>query len=285
MLFYGIKPESLGQLGVLGKQVCKCERGTVELRVDFLRPYGVAYLDQMMLHQRGGHAKLRLVSAYPRVNQYLKQSGFKFLYSKAECGKAFPQEDIIRIKRFMGSPREVEAGVVRWLKSKVIPCVPMLSPRVHKQIVENLWEIVHNGLQHGMGKFGVSAAGQFYPQKGYFEVAFYDKGYGIPGRVRDAKVLKKDGADWESIAWAIEEGHSTQPIKEASGLGLHFLRQFLMINRGLLQIVSGNGYFHQSGVDPEAIHTETMRNSIDGTLVNIRVIYDDKLYMMAGEDL
>ena len=111
------------------------------------------------------------------------------------------------------------------------------------------------------------------------------KGYGIPARVRDFGAVKVDKPDSECISWAVQKGNSTEPISETSGLGLHVLREFLLMNGGLLQIVSGNGYFHQSGGDPETYHTETMRNSIDGTLVNIRVIYDDKLYMMAGEDL
>ncbi len=285
MLYYGIKPESLGQLGVLGRQICQCEEKVVELKVKFLRPYGVTYLDQMMLSERTARMRRHLVSTYANVNQYLKQSGFKHLYPKADCDKPFPQDDIIKIRRFLGTAIEVETAVVSWLMKKVIPCLPTLSPGVHKKIVENLWEIVHNGLYHGNGTHGVTGAGQFYPTMGYFEVAFYDKGYGIPARVRDFGAVKVDKPDSECICWAVQKGNSTEPISETSGLGLHVLREFLMMNGGLLQIVSGNGYFHQSGGDPETYHTETMRNSIDGTLVNIRVIYDDKLYMMAGEDL
>ncbi|MDG7001365.1 MAG: hypothetical protein JRN15_19890 [Nitrososphaerota archaeon] len=285
MLYYGIKPESLGQLGALGRQVCQCQEEVVELKVKFLRPYGVAYLDQMMLYEKGTRTRRYLVSTYPNVNQYLKQIGFKHLHPKAEGQKPFPQEDIIKVKRFGGTAIEVEMAVVNWLMKKVIPCLPSLSPEVHKKIVENLWEIVHNGLYHGNGKHGVTGAGQFYPAMGYFEVAFYDRGYGIPARVRDFGAIKSDKPDSECINWAIQKGNSTEPISETSGLGLHVLREFLMMNGGLLQIVSGNGYFHQSGGDPETFRTETMRNSIDGTLVNIRVIYDDRLYMMAGEDL
>ncbi|HEY9167745.1 MAG TPA: hypothetical protein VIS48_16450 [Candidatus Kryptonia bacterium] len=245
----------------------------------------MAYLDQMMLYDKGAQRRKNLVSTYPNVNRYLKQSGFKHLHPKAICDKPFPQEDIIKVKRFKGEPLDVEAAVVRWLRKEVIPCLPTLSPRVHKQIVENLWEIVHNGLKHGHGTHGVTAAGQFYPKMGYFEIAFYDRGYGIPGRVRDFGALGGNSPDSDCITWALEKGHSTEPVDQSAGLGLHLLRQFLMLNGGLLQIVSGNGYLQHSGGDLMPIHTETMRNSIDGTLVNIRVIYDDKLYKMAGEDL
>ena len=284
-MFYGIKPQSLGQLGVLGRQLSGCEESVVKLKVRFLRPYGVAYLDQMMLYNKGTQKRRHLISTYPNVNQYLKQSSFMHLHPKADCGKPFPQADIVKLKRFKGEPLAVEAGVVRWLTKEVIPSFPSLSPRVRKPMVENLWEIVHNGIRHGQGEHGISAAGQFYPKKGYFEVAFYDRGCGIPHRVRTFGALGQSRPDSECLAWALEEFHSTDPVDKSSGLGLHLLRQFLMLNGGLLQIVSGNGYLHHSGGDSSPIHTETMRNSIDGTLVNIRVIYDDKLYKMAGEDL
>ena len=285
MLYYGIKPESLGQLGVLGRHLSGCEESIVKLKVRFLRPYGVVYLDQMMLHEKTKGKRRHLLSTYPTVNQYLKQSGFKHLHPDAQCEESFPQENIIKVKRFKGNDLRVETDVVKWLKKEVIPCLPALSREVHKQIVQNLWEIVHNGLKHGQGIHGVSGAGQFYPLKGYFEAAFYDRGYGIPSRVRDFGAMGDERPDSECISWALEEGHSTEPVGQSSGLGLHLLRQFLMLNGGLLQIVSGNGYLHHSGGDSSPIHTETMRNSIDGTLVNIRVIYDDKLYKMAGEDL
>ncbi len=285
MLYYGIRPESLGQLGVLGRHVCECQEKAVELKVRFLRPYGVAYLDQIMQHEKRKDARRHLVSTYSNVNQYLKQSGFKHLHPKADCGKPFPQADIVKLKRFRGEALTVEAGVVRWLTKEVIPSFPSLSPQVYKPMVENLWEIVHNGLRHGRGEHGVSAAGQFYPKMGYFEVAFYDRGCGIPTRVKESGAIERMRPDYECIAWSIEKGHSTEPVDRSSGLGLHLLRQFLMLNGGLLQIVSGNGYLHHSGGESSRIHTETMRNSIDGTLVNIRVIYDDKLYKMAGEDL
>lgn len=257
----------------------------MELKVAFLRPYGVAYLDQIMLYEKRKQKCRHLISTYSNVNQYLKQSAFKHLHPRAKCDNPFPQEDIIKVKRFNGEALAVETGVVRWLTREVIPSFPSLSARVHKPIVENLWEIVHNGLRHGEGEHGVSAAGQFYPKMGYFEVAFYDRGRGIPTRVKNFGALAENRPDSECIAWSLEKGHSTEPVGQSSGLGLHLLRQFLMLNGGLLQIVSGNGYLHHSGGDSNPIHTETMRNSIEGTLVNIRVIYDDKLYKMAGEDL
>ncbi len=37
MLYYGIKPKSLGQLGLLGGHIPDCDNGVVKLKVNFLR--------------------------------------------------------------------------------------------------------------------------------------------------------------------------------------------------------------------------------------------------------
>lgn len=48
-------------------------------------------------------------------------------------------------------------------------------------------------------------------------------------------------------------------------------------------MISGDGYFGQVGPDQPTI--TTLRNPIQGTLVNIRVVFDNKLYTIKGEDL
>lgn len=282
MRYYGIRPESLGQLGVLGRQVKECSTKRVELKVEFLRPYGVAYLDQVMLAVRQKR-EMKLASTYPQVNRYLKQTSFEHLASRAPLGEPFPQNDIIRVTRFCGTPLDVETQVVSWLTECVKPFLPRHSPLVWKKIVENLWEIVHNGIQHGESEYGVSTCGQFYPQMGYFEMAVYDTGHGIPHKVKEFRAKAITASDCECIDWAVQKGNSTIPFEKSAGLGLHLLREFLSINGGIFQIVSGTGYYDQIGNSPSS--TTSLKNSIDGTLVNIRVIYDDHLYKMKGERL
>jgi hypothetical protein len=282
LLYYGIKPESIGQLGVLARQITQCVGKSALLKVKFVRPYGVAYLDQFVLNLRD-QKNLRVASTYPQVNQYLKQCGFKHLPRDAPCGNPFPQEEIITIRRFTGSPLEVEKKVVRWLTKEVLSFLPRLSSKLRKEVVENLWEIIHNGLVHGEGDFGVSSCGQFYPQMGYFEVAFSDLGHGIPRLVRDFRAVPLSACDADCIAWAVEKGHSTRPFTESAGLGLHLLREFLSINGGVFQLISGDGYFGQFGADQPT--STTLRNPIEGTLVNIRVVFDDHLYRIKGEEL
>jgi len=279
--FYGIKRESLGQLGVIGRQIQSCQGGCVELKVEFVRPYCVAYMDLVM---QGENRKrvLKLICTNPQVNRYLKQVGFEYLPKRARMASPFPQKDIIRINRFNGKPVDIESEVVAWLTDDVKPFLPEVTPRLWKKMVSNLWEVVHNGILHGESEAGVTAAGQFYPQKRYMEVAFYDAGHGIAKPVR-AFLSKNDMSDAACITWATQLGNSTRPMKESAGLGLHLLREFLNLNGGVIQIVSGNGYYGAVANLPPDI--QTLRNSIEGTLVNIRVNYDERLYRIKGENL
>ncbi len=284
MLYYSNKPESLGQLGTLGRQVVGGEDDGARIRVKFLRPYCVAYLDQTLLaHNKGSRSGRRVSSEYPEVNQYLRQTGFEFVTEGAKTSRAFPQRDIISVVRFSGKALDVQRVLVSWLDISVKPFLPRLTAKLWKQMVENLWEIAHNALFHGESEFGVSACGQFYPQMGYLEVAFYDAGYGIPSRVRGARMIDGTKPDSSCIEWAMQKGNSTNPLPQTGGLGLHLLQEFLKINGGTIQIVSGDGCFGQCGNDPPSICT--LRNSIQGTLVNLRIIYDDSLYRLKGEAL
>lgn len=93
MIYYGIKPESLGQLGSIGKQIQNSKDNSVFIKVKFLRPYGVAYLDQVMEQVCEERPSLRLASTYGELNQYLKQCGFNRLAHGCELFREFPQQD------------------------------------------------------------------------------------------------------------------------------------------------------------------------------------------------
>jgi len=281
MRYYAVTPESFGQLGVFGRQIQKCTPDRIDLKVEFVRPYCVAYLDQTMLTESRARS-INLTSTYKKVNRYLRQINFEHLAPRALLAKPFPQQDIIKIVRFNGAPLQVEAKVVSWLTETVKPFLPKQSPTLWKRVVENFWEITHNGIQHGGGSFGISACSQFYPMMGYFEVAFYDRGNGIPKLVRAFGAVKNSSPDCACIEWAAQKGNSTLPTGTSAGLGLHLLREFLKLNRGSIQIVSGDGYFGQDGYGQSTYLS--LRNPIAGTLVNIRVVFDDDLYQLEGED-
>ncbi len=90
-------------------------------------------------------------------------------------------------------------------------------------------------------------------------------------------MLNNSHVDSDYIEWAMERGNTTLEIPNA-GLGLFILRKFLKINQGSFQIISGNGYFgHISNENEEK---RNLQNFLDGTLVNLRIIFDQNIYLL-----
>ena len=271
--YYSIKHKSFGQLARYETSLNKCSGNILNISAEFLRPYCVAYLDQLFL-KTNIKSKLLLKSKHSTANRYLQQCGFKYLHPSAEFSKPFPQEFIAPIKRFSGS-LDMDDQYVNWVKSMIIKHMPKVNNKLEKKIIESLWEIIQNSLGHSESKYGVTACGQYYPEKKYFEIAFVDCGYGISAKV--GKFLNKKLDDSDFIEWAMKEGNSTLN-KEAAGLGLHIFRQFIKLNSGAFQIVSGNGYF--GNMESTQDEKFTIKNFLPGTVVNIRINFDDNTYIL-----
>lgn len=284
MRYFGIKPESFGQLGVYERHITQRQTENVVIKTEFVRPYCVAYLDQVIRQHHQKSDRLTISSSYPSVNRYLEQCSFEYITPDSNLGEPFPSCHIVPLRQFVGTLNDIAPVVVCWLNETVKHHMPAQSSNLWKKITENCWEIVQNGITHGACVHGVSACGQAYPEMGYVELAFHDIGYGIPGRVKDFfKNADNIREDHECIAWAVENGNSTKPLNESGGGGLHFLREFIRLNEGVFQIVSGNGYFGECGGNPAV--TTTLKNFIRGTLVNLRVIMDKRLYKLKGEKI
>lgn len=270
MQFYGITPQSYGQLGVHGKQI-KNSKETGVIKVNFLRPYCIAYLDQIILKYKNKDFKLK--STYKEANQYLKQCGFEFLAETTEICDKFPDEYIIKIQRFNKYYHKLDEIVEKWIEINIIKYISNIDKKLEKNIIENIWEIIFNGIIHGNCDGGITVCGQFYPKMKYFEVAFYDCGIGIPNLIKSSNIIKNNYLDYEYIEWALKKGTTTKPSEITGGLGLYCLKNFIMFNFGVLQIISGNGYYEYKGKD--TIQKTQIKNFLEGTLVNIRVNYNN----------
>lgn len=281
MRFFSIKPASFNGLVSLGNRIMKSGSKEVEIKCEFIRPYCVAYLDQLI---SSANKKLKIYSKYPTVNQYLKQIKFPYLHHKASLKEAFPENWMIALKRFNDKPNILNEEVPSWLEKEVFDksFAPKFSPTLKRRIVKNLWEIVFNAIQHSESINGISCCGQFYPQMGYFEIAFFDNGLGIPQVVRYFKAEHNKFSDHDCIVWALKKGRSTKPNLNTGGLGLYYLRQFLKLNGGILQILSHTGLYHSESNQIE--NPEFIKNVLQGTLFNIRIIYDESIYMIKGEE-
>jgi len=85
----------------------------------------------------------------------------------------------------------------------------------------------------------------------------------------------------QAIRWALIDGNTTKNIP--GGLGLSTLLEFLRLNQGAMQIVSGLGmveFKHNQLTD------YVLSKSFDGTIVNMEFNFNDnKNYRLANEQI
>ena len=275
MRFFSIDPKSISELPRHKKEIFKEKDKEYFLTTEFLRPYVVAYLDQCFLQVRK-KKNITLLPNHRAIHKYLDQCGFEFLTGHCPEYNDYEESLIIKLKRFNNSENVESDNAIKWIENEIFPYIEVKNKELRKHIVENIWEIIQNGIIHSNSEFGVSACGQVYPKMKYFEVAFYDSGIGIVNNVKQFLGKNHKLTDPSLIEWALQKGNSTFSNKPNAGLGLYFLRHFIKINKGNFQIISGKGFFGH--INSQKEEKTTLGNIFDGTLVNIRInISDNKL--------
>lgn len=278
MLHFSIKPASFQGIVRLGQKILTTSLNPIIIKTEFFRPFCISYLDQIIQHL---DKDIKIQSTYGVLNQYLHQIRFPYLWEYARLDKFFPEENMIFLQRFKGNLDKLSYSVPFWLENEVLarPFIPDLSQKLTKKIVENLWEIVQNAFQHSRTLHGVSCCGQFYPECGYFEIAFYDHGVGISALIHSFNKAYQNFTDYECIEWATGMGNTTKPEKECGGMGLYYLSEFLKLNGGYLQIISHRGFYEHIGDAKSG--SFVLSQNFQGTLFSQRIIYEYKVYMLA----
>ena len=139
-------------------------------------------------------------------------------------------------------------------------------------------EIFINAQAHGDTK-NIFSCGQFYPQKGKVDLSIVNLGSTIQKNVSHYKKLNTSSI--EAIKWAIQEGNTTRKDVIPGGMGLSILLSFIALNRGRVQIISGDGYWENSQSGP---YKNSFANYFDGTIVNIEFNVNDKnSYILSNE--
>lgn len=144
--------------------------------------------------------------------------------------------------------------------------IPDMSEKLTKQFRQSLFEIFSNASIHSGSKPGVFACGQFFPRKRRVDFSISDAGVGIGENVREYTGKKMDSC--EAIEWAMADGNTTKTGSRPGGLGLRLIKDFIQINEGKMQVISGDGYYEISA-SGELVHG--MNNNFPGTCVNVEI--------------
>lgn len=159
---------------------------------------------------------------------------------------------------------------------------PKHTELVGRNINESIFEIYVNAITHGSSK-SVYCCGEYKPDVEIprLDVTIVDCGNTIYKNVCDYCIRK--GLDslnsFEAIEWAIQEGNTTK--ESTGGLGLSLIKDFIDLNKGLLQIKSSDGFWeYENG----KVNSRFMENIFPGTIINMEFNFnDDKFYYMSEE--
>lgn len=156
------------------------------------------------------------------------------------------------------------------------PELPDMSLALKAKMTEAIYEIFVNAKTHSETQH-IYTCGQFFPQKHKIEFTIADTGIGFQERINrrfDSKLTAI-----QAILWAVKDNHTTKTV--TGGIGLALLRDFIRLNKGKLQIVSGNG-FYQFDVSGEQTHQ--LPATFPGTVINMQFCTDDPAsYLLASE--
>lgn len=159
---------------------------------------------------------------------------------------------------------------------------PAHTEKAGRLIQESIMEIFVNAVSHGECTH-VYSCGEYDESKmpPSLDMTIVDRGYTIPNRVNNFMVRD----DWQemtpcqAIRWALIDGNTTKNIP--GGLGFTTILDFLKMNQGAMQIVSGKGMVEYRN---NRLIDHNLSKSFDGTIVNMEFNFDDdKNYRLASE--
>lgn len=259
-----------------------------EVKISFLfcrriSPGAVAFLGGLirLAHSQGTRMVVDWTSVDDHtVLKFLRHNGFSQNFGGQSHGwdsHSVPYRE---------DPFEQSNSVMDYLTDKWIGCGWLqVSERLKNAIVGKMWEIYANSFEHGSSPVGVFSCGHHYSAKNELVLTVVDFGLGIAANVRD--FLKSDPrsallSSSACIEWALQKGNTTSKLKLARGLGLELLRSFVTINEGSLEIYSNSAHLL---VTKDEVTVKELDIDFLGTIVQIKLKCDERLYRFKNEDL
>lgn len=167
--------------------------------------------------------------------------------------------------------------IIKELIEGHISDLPNMSKGAKEKIIESIYEIFANAQIHSETEF-IYTCGQFFPQNNNIDFTIVDTGVGFREKVK--KAFNKSITSEQAIKWAVQDKNTTKQ-GVPGGIGLAFLREFIKINKGKIQIVSYDGFYEYSW---NKEFSYTLNSEYPGTIVNLRFKTDDSnSYSLIGE--
>lgn len=161
---------------------------------------------------------------------------------------------------------------------------PAHTQKAGSLIQESIMEIFVNAVSHGECSH-VYSCGEYDESKTppCLDMTIVDRGHTIPQKVNDFISHRNCPplSHCQAIRWALKDGNTTKDIP--GGLGLSTLMEFLYLNHGAMQIVSGLGMVEYRD---NKLSDYNLSKPFDGTIVNMEFNFnDDKNYRLVSEPI
>lgn len=159
---------------------------------------------------------------------------------------------------------------------------PDCTEKAKIKIIESIYEIFANAVSHG-GSDYVYCCGEVHSRKSknMLDLTFVNLGFSVVDNVNN--YMNGKGLPsldpCRALDWAFVEGNTTK--QTTGGLGLSILKQFVEMNEGTIQMISGNAMLEIEAGN----HVETLLDrSFPGTIVTVEFNCDDnKTYLTTDE--
>ncbi len=216
---------------------------------------------------------------YPGVRRILSRN--KFLQAFDLITTNEERENFIEYKRFgISDTQAFKEYIAKELIQK--QRFPNCTEKAKIRIIESVYEIFANAVSHG-GCDYVYCCGEVHTrgEKTMLDMTFVNLGLSVVDNVnrymQDRFLPIK--ASCEALNWAFVEGNTTK--QDTGGLGLSILKQFIGLNDGTIQMISGDAMLEIEGNGNRDIK---LGKWFPGTIVTVEFnCNDNKTYLMTDE--
>lgn len=218
--------------------------------------------------------KIIRISAEGRTREILQKNSFLSHYGYPSIEDQY-HTTLRYIKLKPSETRFFSIYIITTLLNR--PELPTMSRALTKKIYESIFEIFANAQIHSESDF-IYVCGQFYPQKHKLIITIADSGIGFKNKIN--RKFQSNLTAVQAIRWAIQDGHSTK-TDIPGGIGLAILKDFITLNKGMLQIVSNEGFYQK---DEQSEFFSYFPDPFPGTVVTVEFRTDDpRSYSLASE--
>lgn len=205
------------------------------------------------------------------VRKALSRNGFLSCFNIKN--KIEEKENYIKYRCFDGSEAEAfKMYILDELLEK--QKFPKCSDKAKEKIAESIYEVFANAVTHS-GKHAVYTCGESHEHNNVhmLDMTIANLGRTIPDNVNEylRKQRKPELLQEDTIKWAFEKGNTTKSIP--GGLGLDILKEFIDLNHGSIQMLSGGSMLSYTN---HIFTTDSLDVNFPGTIVTLNFNCDDQ---------